>query len=287
MRRSLSGARQPTALRTERAAERTGIPGVNDFLPLSVAPEILFGLLVGLVVHEGGHGVLSRVEGIDVESMGVVLLTILPWGRSSNPPRRAAPRRPRRQVADVRRRRDEQLRLALVAFPSLFGPVAGAIAVADGVPVGSPIDGTPAADAGIESGDVITAVNGQSVENQQALDSVPPKATHDCRVARKDADTVTVERPSSSRGPSERVTRKLGKSLVSVTGCSRYPHDRQAAQDHPVATLETESGETVTTPLGAYVLVAEDGPLAGERAPSGESMIIAAVNGDEHTAGRH
>ncbi len=38
----------------------------------------------------------------------------------------------------------------------------------------------------------------------------------------------------------------------------------QAAQDHPVATLETESGETVTTPLGAYVLVAEDGPLAGE-----------------------
>jgi hypothetical protein len=44
------------------------IPGVNEFLPLSAAPEIVFGLLVGLVVHEGGHGLLCRVGDIDIDS---------------------------------------------------------------------------------------------------------------------------------------------------------------------------------------------------------------------------
>ncbi|MFC6724756.1 site-2 protease family protein, partial [Halobium palmae] len=65
------------------------IPGVNDFLPLSVAPEIVLGLLIGLVVHEGGHGLLCRVERIDIESMGLVLLTLLPIGAFVEPDERS------------------------------------------------------------------------------------------------------------------------------------------------------------------------------------------------------
>lgn len=48
-------------------------PGVNDFLPVSATPGIVTGLLVGLVVHEGGHGLLCRVEDIEIESMGVAM----------------------------------------------------------------------------------------------------------------------------------------------------------------------------------------------------------------------
>ena len=43
------------------------IPGVNQFLPWAAAVDILVGLLVGLVVHEGGHGLLCRVENIEIE----------------------------------------------------------------------------------------------------------------------------------------------------------------------------------------------------------------------------
>ncbi len=61
------------------------IPGVNDFLPLSATPGIVFGLLVGLVVHEGGHGLLCRVEDIDIDSMGVAMLAFLPIGAFVEP----------------------------------------------------------------------------------------------------------------------------------------------------------------------------------------------------------
>ena len=61
------------------------IPGVNDFLPLAAAPEIVLGLFIGMVVHEGGHGILSRVEDIEVASMGVALIAFLPLGAFVEP----------------------------------------------------------------------------------------------------------------------------------------------------------------------------------------------------------
>ena len=61
------------------------IPGVNRFLPWAAAVDILFGLLVGLVVHEVGHGLLCRVEDIEIESMGVALVAFVPLGAFVQP----------------------------------------------------------------------------------------------------------------------------------------------------------------------------------------------------------
>jgi membrane-associated protease RseP (regulator of RpoE activity) len=58
------------------------IPGVNDFIPFTFA--VWFGLLVTMVVHEFGHAVLCRVEGIRVKSMGV-LLAVIPVGAFVEP----------------------------------------------------------------------------------------------------------------------------------------------------------------------------------------------------------
>lgn len=58
------------------------IPGVNDFIPFTVA--VWFGLLVTMVVHEFGHAVLCRVEGIRVKSMGI-LLGVIPVGAFVEP----------------------------------------------------------------------------------------------------------------------------------------------------------------------------------------------------------
>ncbi|NLV07647.1 PDZ domain-containing protein [Haloarcula rubripromontorii] len=278
---------QPSALNEPRNA--LAIPGVNDFLPLSVAPEIVLGLLLGLVVHEGGHGLFCRVEDISIESMGLALLAIIPIGAFVEPDEDELLRtdrgsQTRMYTAGV----TNNFALAIITLLLLFGPVAGAISVVDGVPVGSPISGTPAADAGIESGDVITAVDGQPVETQQELESVLGESDAQAvEVARKDATPVTVERSVVVSAALQSAPLGTGETIVAVNGTAVATRSEfeQAARTHSVATLETESGETVTTPLGAYVLVAEDGPLAGEGAPSGEGMIITAVNGERTHSG--
>lgn len=61
------------------------VPGVNEFLPLSAAPELLVGILVGLAVHEGCHGVVCRVEDVPVGDVGLVLLAVLPVGAFVQP----------------------------------------------------------------------------------------------------------------------------------------------------------------------------------------------------------
>lgn len=58
------------------------IPGVNDFIPFTVA--VWLGLLATMVVHEFGHAVLCRVEGIRVRSMGI-LMAVIPIGAFVEP----------------------------------------------------------------------------------------------------------------------------------------------------------------------------------------------------------
>ena len=50
------------------------IPGLNDFIPFTVA--VWLGLILTLVVHEGGHGILARVENLKVKSTGILFLVV-------------------------------------------------------------------------------------------------------------------------------------------------------------------------------------------------------------------
>lgn len=57
------------------------IPGINDFLPLGAALDVLLVLLVSVTIHEVGHAILAFREGYDVEEWGVVLLLgVIPIG---------------------------------------------------------------------------------------------------------------------------------------------------------------------------------------------------------------
>jgi membrane-associated protease RseP (regulator of RpoE activity) len=58
------------------------IPGVNDFIPFTFA--VWFGLIATMVVHEFGHAILCRVEGIRVKSMGI-LMAVIPIGAFVEP----------------------------------------------------------------------------------------------------------------------------------------------------------------------------------------------------------
>jgi len=277
--------RQPSASAIQEPQNALVIPGLNDFLPLSAAPEIVFGLLVGLVVHEGGHGLLSRVEDIEIESMGVVLLTIVPLGAFVEPDeddRKAAGRgaQSRMFAAGV----TNNFAITVIAFALLFGPVTGSIAVAGGVPVGGSMQDSPARAAGLDGGDRLVSIAGTDVESASDIDGVLANHSEQTvSVTTAAGESVTVNR-------SALVTRALadgplavdaGDTIVAVndTTVSTESQFHDAASDRTVATLTIDNGSTVTGPIGAYAsAVSEDGPLADAGAPVGESVVVTRID---------
>ncbi|WP_276299085.1 site-2 protease family protein [Halorussus lipolyticus] len=267
------------------------IPGVNQFLPLSVAPEILFGLLVGLVVHEGGHGVMCRVEDIEVKSMGLAALAILPVGAFVEPDEESR--------ADADRGSQSRMFAAgvtnnfavtLVAFLLLFGPVVGSIAVAPGAAIGGSLPGSAAQTADIGAGDRIVSVDSEAVESNADLDSVLSRAeSRTVTVTLADGTEKELQRsllvtgvhPDSPFSSAVSVSADDTTTVTAVNGTTVYTEKefRSAVADSPVATLETESGETATAPVGVLVTVQSGGPLAQADAPADEAVVVTSLDG--------
>jgi membrane-associated protease RseP (regulator of RpoE activity) len=264
---------QPTAVNKPKNV--LVIPGLNDFLPLAAAPGIVFGLLVGLVVHEGGHGLLCRVEDIDIDSMGVALFTILPVGAFVQPDetsRQKASRgaQTRMFAAGV----TNNFVVTILVFALLFGPVIASIGVAAGAPVMNTFPGSPADDAGIGSGDRITAVDGTAVANASDLET--ELAAVDGRtvdVTLNDGDrTVTVERSvlvtTSTAGPAEL---EINHTITHVNGTRVYTtagYEAAVRNSTGVVTVTTynesaNASANHTFPGGAYVRTTDGGPLLG------------------------
>jgi membrane-associated protease RseP (regulator of RpoE activity) len=53
------------------------LPGINEFVPSTFA--VWFAFLLTIAIHEFGHGILCRVEGITVRSIGA-LIAVIPIG---------------------------------------------------------------------------------------------------------------------------------------------------------------------------------------------------------------
>lgn len=59
------------------------LPGVNDFVPLTFA--VIAALIICVMIHEFGHGIVARVENITIKSTGIVLCCFIPIGAFVNP----------------------------------------------------------------------------------------------------------------------------------------------------------------------------------------------------------
>ena len=266
------------------------IPGVNDFLPLSAAPEIIFGLLVGLVVHEGGHGLLCRVENIDIDSMGVALFALIPIGAFVEPDadnQREADRgaQTRMFAAGI----TNNFAITAIALLLLVGPIAASVAVVPGAPVGDTLPGSGAEAAGLGHGDVITAIDGQPVDNESHLEDVVDEVDDaTVEVSLRDGDPVTVERRLLIFGAVPGVADDVvGQDpLTRITAVDGTAVNTEAAFDAAVAddstaTLETDRGN-VTIPVGAFVAqVNENGPLADAGAPTDGTAVVITKVGDQ------
>lgn len=255
------------------------IPVVNDFLPASVAPEIVAGLLIGLVVHEGGHGLLCRVGDIDVNSMGLVAFAVLPIGAFVEPDeesQRNADRgaRARMFAAGV----TNNYVVTILAFALLLGPVIGAIGVAPGAAIGGVLPGSAADDADIKPGDRIEMVGDREIENGAELDAYLAESTEtEVQVTLGDGSETTVER-------SLLVTRLAGGSpfdredsagvdvndtITAVNGTDVRTEQgfRKAVENRTTVAIETADGETTTAPMGVLSLGSAPDTTAGSSDP--------------------
>ncbi len=268
------------------------IPGVNDFLPLSVAPEIVLGLLVGLVVHEGGHGLMCRVGDIEIKSVGLAFLAFIPMGAFVEPneeSRRDADRgdQTRMFAAGV----TNNFAITVVAFALLFGPVIGMIGLAPGAAIGGAPPGTPAGEADIGYGDRITVINGTEIDDYDHMRAVladTESETVELEVAGGDGTRrVLLERKlvvtsilqnTSFRSPD---VLEPGSEIVAVNGTQVRTEQafRERMEARTVARLTTAENETTTGAVGMVALVAENGPLA-DSVPGGSWVTITRMDGN-------
>jgi membrane-associated protease RseP (regulator of RpoE activity) len=266
------------------------IPGYNDFLPLSVAPEIILGLLVGLVVHEGGHGLLCRVEDIDIDSMGVALFALIPVGAFVEPDPDSQARanrggRTRMFAAGV----TNNFAITILAFALLFGPIAGSISVASGAAISASLPGTGANEADIGGGDRITAIEGVPVDSNADLSAVLDNTTGRNVTVEIDGDEQrTVERSlvvvqALADGPANV---SIESTITAINGTPVYTsielEEALADREVVTATVSRSNGSTVdrTFPAGAAVRASPDGAFTEAGAPDDEVLVIVRFDGE-------
>lgn len=140
------------------------IPGSPIFVPLIYG---IIGLATVMIVHEFGHGILARVEGVRIKSIGVLLLAILP-GAFVEP-----------DEEDVKKsKRISKLRI--YAAGSIFNLSLAAVALiitfilssfiiaptfhSDGMEISSVVPNSPA-DGILQPNMVIQSINGYNIKN--------------------------------------------------------------------------------------------------------------------------
>lgn len=167
------------------------IPGLNEYIPFVWG---WIALLITMVVHEFAHGILSRVEGVRVKSMGIVTFLIAPvaafvepdeeelFGTKDKPALVGKAARIRILSAGV----ISNFLVAAVAMVLFFGPVIGSISPLDRVIVVDVQNGSVGQAAGFESGMVLLGANGKEVGSLEALFSALKIGSSEVRVQHSD-----------------------------------------------------------------------------------------------------
>jgi len=147
------------------ASEILVIPGVNPFVPLWYG---ILALIVTLVVHEGGHGVLARANNMRVKSLGL-LFAVVPIGAFVEPDEdelKEAPRHRRLRVFGA----GPMVNLVVAALTvGAFAGMVDAVEPVDGTAVLAPEKDLPADRAGIRGGDIIVSADGTPLPDPEAF----------------------------------------------------------------------------------------------------------------------
>jgi len=142
------------------------IPGLNPYLPILYG---WLGLVIALIVHEGMHGVLARRLGYSVRSSGLILFTVIPIGAFVETDEEEMKTGKARDVVRILAGGPaSNIAVALISL-SLLIFLTSSLQPATIITVESVIDGSPAAEAGLRPGDVITKINNTPVTSLSTL----------------------------------------------------------------------------------------------------------------------
>ncbi|WP_302083434.1 site-2 protease family protein [Salinibaculum rarum] len=260
------------------------VPGVNDYLPLSVLPEILISLGIGIIIHEAGHGIFCRVADIDIDRVGLILFTILPVGAFVEPDadqEESAPTmdRLRMYAAGV----TNNFAFSILSFALLFVVIGALITPAGGVAIAHSYPDSPADHAGIEEGDRVTHINGTPVNDLPGAQN---------RLAATNADTVQITVNSEKQITIRRQVYVVGAleginiaprakitavNETEVTTEQEFEAAIRNASTNTV-TLTTASKKNVTVPVGVPVKASPDSPATNTALSSEQTMYVTHLN---------
>lgn len=140
------------------------IPGSPLYIPFGTG---LLALATVLIIHEGGHGVLARVEGVAIDSVGLLLMLIIP-GAFVEPNEEEL-----KKVNGISKLRVYfagpmfnmgLAAIALVIMMCIGGFIASDVYTSDGMEITSVIPSSPS-DGVLAEGMIIQGVNNQTVSN--------------------------------------------------------------------------------------------------------------------------
>jgi membrane-associated protease RseP (regulator of RpoE activity) len=152
------------------------IPGINPYLPVGYA---LVSLIVTIVIHEAGHGIVARVHNVKIESTGIVLFLVIPIGAFVNIERHELEKTPLKHKSAILTA--GPLNNMIVAALSFFGlylvvSSLSPLPISEGQEIGLQISGVNkdslAEKIGLTEGSVIQAISGQNVRNVEDLRNV-------------------------------------------------------------------------------------------------------------------
>lgn len=143
------------------------IPGSPIFIPIFAG---IISVIILMIVHEFGHGIVARADRVGIKSIGVVLLAVLPGAFVEL------------DEDDVKKAK-RSVKLRIYAAGSMFNLATAAIAwvtviiltasfipyafQSDGLKITSVTPGGPS-EGVLKEGMVVTSINGVSVNNREA-----------------------------------------------------------------------------------------------------------------------
>lgn len=269
------------------------IPGLNEYIPFVWGWIALF---VTMVVHEFAHGILSRVEGVRVKSMGIITFLIAPiaafvepddeelFGTKDKPPLVSKGARIRILSAGV----ISNFLVAIIAMSLFFGPVLGSISPLDRVVVVDVQSGSPGEAAGFQRSMVVSDAGNREIRSLEDLygslsaSSSSSGSSEVTTINDDHSDTISLQRETGDtlRGilvasifensPAAEAGMPAGTVITAINGAQI-----SGLKDFRSYMNSTKPGQniTITTESGAY-----DIPLASK--DDGSSFIGIGISGD-------
>ncbi|MDD1767708.1 MAG: site-2 protease family protein [Methanomassiliicoccales archaeon] len=146
-----------------------GIPGINPVIPIWYG---ILGLVVAIVVHEFSHGILTRVGGMPLKSLGLVFL-VIPLGAFVEPDEKELTKAEKKKRTSVYAAGPAANVIVAIICALLFSTVflSSVAPVRDGQVVISIATDGPADRADLSFGSQIVSIDGQSVLTKDEFDN--------------------------------------------------------------------------------------------------------------------